>query len=1021
MRRLVHMRSGVFLIWPCLLILVYSSAPHIASAQSGDDAAIRKLVEKFFDLYQKKDLDGLMALWSEKSPDLVARKQEFQQAFAENKTQLRSVTIVKVEVNEGKARVRAIAEIDVEDVKTGKTADGLGVMNRTIHLLREGEGWKVWQYVSSEQEIAAAILSAKSDEERKAILAAEKELVTVKLVEELVAEGHRLTIQGTYSAALDSNRLALSLAEQLHDQMGTANSLQGIGFVHYRQSSYAQALEHYQKSLRISEETGDKQGIAATLNNIGLVHRLQSSYAQALEHFQKSLKISEETGDKQGIAFTLNNIGLVHRSQGNYPQALEHFQKSLKISEETGDKGGVAFTLNNIGFVHFRQGSYQQALEHYQKSLRISEETGDKQGVAVTLNNIGFVRFRQGSYQQAFEHYQKSLRISEEIGDKEDVANALNNIGEYYYRQSSYAQALEHYQKSLRISEETGDKGGVAGILVSIGNVHYAQGNYSLAREEFTKALAAVEELRGRVAGDEQQQQQFFQRRLSPYHRMVTLSVDEKKYIDALAYAERAKGRALLDTLEAGRVDVTKAMTEDERAEERRLNAEVVSLNTQIYRWNLRGQSDKSVLIDLQARREKARASYEAFQVSLYAAHPELRAQRGQMTPITIEEAGRLIPNANTAVVQYVVTEDKTYLFALTKTQRSQVNSQSSDKAPTLNVYTINIKQKDLDEQVGRFYGRLSQKDFDFSEPSRELYDLLIAPARVDLKNKTNLIVVPDGALWQVPFQALQPSADRFLIQDYSISYTPSLTVLREMMNLKQKRKPSATLSTLVAFGNPDVDPTTAATLQAVYPEVLADDKLLPLPQTEAMVRTLSRLYGPERSKVYVRAEAREDQAKKEAGACRILQFATHGILDNTNPMYSRLVMSQSSVGEHEDGMLEAWEVMKLDISAEVVILSACDTARGRVAGGEGMIGLAWAFFVAGCPTTVVSQWPIEVNSMAELMVEFHKNLRPGIEGLSTGVSKAGALRAAMLTLMKNPRYRHPFYWAPFVVIGDAR
>src|SRR4029079_1722348 len=110
------------------------------------------------------------------------------------------------------------------------------------------------------------------------------------------------------------------------------------------------------------------------------------------------------------------------------------------------------------------------------------------------------------------------------------------------------------------------------------------------------------------------------------------------------------------------------------------------------------------------------------------------------------------------------------------------------------------------------------------------------------------------------------------------------------------------------------------------------------------------------------------------------LQFATHGILDNTNPMYSRLVLSQSGADEHEDGMLEAWEIMNLDLNAEMVILSACDTASGRVAGGEGMIGLAWAFFVAGCPTTVVSQWAVEVNSASELMIELHKRLKPSFE-----------------------------------------
>jgi len=281
---------------------------------------------------------------------------------------------------------------------------------------------------------------------------------------------------------------------------------------------------------------------------------------------------------------------------------------------------------------------------------------------------------------------------------------------------------------------------------------------------------------------------------------------------------------------------------------------------------------------------------------------------------------------------------------------------------------------------------------------------------------------VPDGILWDVPFQALQSAGKRFLIQDYAISYAPSLTVLREMMNLKRKRESaSRALPTLVAFGNPDVDSRTGASLRAIYADVLADARLLPLPQTENMLKALGRIYGPDRTRIYVGAEAREDRAKKAAGACRILQFATHGVLDNTNPMYSRLVMSQSAVDEQEDGMLEAWEIMKLDLNAEMVVLSACETARGRVAGGEGMIGLAWALFVAGCPTTVVSQWPVEVNSMSELMVEFHKRLKPGIEGRGRIVSKAEALRQAALNMMRNPRYRHPFYWAPFVVIGDSR
>src|SRR5262249_37062916 len=153
-----------------------------------------------------------------------------------------------------------------------------------------------------------------------------------------------------------------------------------------------------------------------------------------------------------------------------------------------------------------------------------------------------------------------------------------------------------------------------------------------------------VEELRGHVAGDEQQRQQFFANKLSPYHQMIDVLVEEGKCVEALGYAERIKGRALLDVLETGRIEVTKAMTQQERIEEQRLKSELVSANNLIYRENLAKSPDKSVLDNLEARREKARAGYEAFQINLYVAHPELEIHRGNMQPISFEQAGHLVP-----------------------------------------------------------------------------------------------------------------------------------------------------------------------------------------------------------------------------------------------------------------------------------------------------------------------------------------------------------------------------------------
>src|SRR5262249_16030129 len=152
------------------------------------------------------------------------------------------------------------------------------------------------------------------------------------------------------------------------------------------------------------------------------------------------------------------------------------------------------------------------------------------------------------------------------------------------------------------------------------------------------------------------------------------------------------------------------------------------------------------------------------------------------------------------------------------------------------------------------------------------------------------------------------------------------------------------------------------------------DEKLFPLPEAEAEVKGLGRLYGAARSKIYVGAEAREDRVKNEAGDFRVLHFATHGVLNDAAPMYSHLALARGD--KNEDGLLEAWELMRMDLRADLVVLSACETARGRFGAGEGVIGLSWALFIAGAPSTVVSQWKVESASTRELMLGFHQRLR---------------------------------------------
>ncbi|MEP6635076.1 MAG: CHAT domain-containing protein [Acidobacteriota bacterium] len=1080
----------VLLSFVCFARNVLRAQPAQHSATANDEAALRSLVGQFFDAYAKEDSEGWLRLWSAKSPELAARRKSLQQLFADDdRIEVKDILIGRLAVEGDSASLRVSVEINAVEAKTGKPATGLGKMNRAFRFVKEEGMWKVWGESSAEEDLVAALLAAKSEVERAALLEADKELMTVELRKALIARGRSLSQRGDFSQALILDQLAQTLAEKIGDKAGLTTALYRIGGDYRNQGNFNPALEYLQKALALARESQDKSAMAAVLYEIGAIHSsrgafdlaletLQNSlslgreagnknisslalnniaityarlgqYDQALDSFQESLRIQEEVGNKSNVAAMLGNIGNVYRHQGNYGLALETYQKSLRLCEESGSKDCVALTLNNIGNVYYFQNDYDLALEFYSKSLALKVELGVKQRIAVSLGNVGNIKRDQGNYGQALDYYKKSLAIYEEIKATPDMPDVLKNVGNTYLLQGDYKQALDYSQRGLTLAESVGEQVGIIaslnqialvrlaqkdygkalesaeratviarqigerdelwGALVTKGKAQRALGQTARARQSFDDAIETVEALRSDVAGGEQQQQSFFADKLAPYHEVVDLLLAQNKAGEAFTYAERARARVLLDVLRSGRVNVTKAMTAQEQAQERSFSTQMVSLNTQIAREESRKQPDAARISDLKTRLQTARRDHEAFQNGLYAAHPELKVQRGEAQTIKLEETAELLPDTKSALLEYVVTDEKTYLFVLTRSSR--VHPAVVD----VKVYPLAVKQKELAERTERFRQSLAARDLRFREPASELYDLLLKPARAELQDKATLVIVPDGVLWQFPFQALQPGPNRYLLEDYAISYSPSLTVLREMS--KVRKREAQPVASLLAFGNPSLGRQTVERLKSVN----RDEDLAPLPEAEKEVEVLRQLYGAARSKVYVGAEAREDRIKTEAGQYGILHLATHGVLNNASPMYSHLVLSQTDGSASEDGLLETWEIMNLDLRAKLVVLSACETGRGRLAAGEGVIGLAWAVFVAGCPTTVVSQWKVDSAGTTELMSEFHRRLHKQTGNASPDVSTARALQQAAIKLLHSKDYRHPFYWAGFVVVGDGR
>ena len=1049
------------------LLLFLTGSPLVAQ-----ESEVRSLVERFFSTYTKEDIEGLMSLWSEQS-DTQAMKQRFVQLFQDYQNlEVKNVEIGKVTF-EGANEAKVVLKLEVSavDPKSGKAAEGFGKQNRTFHLIKQQGIWKIKRYVPTEEDLAAALVAIKNEQERRVLFDANKELQTRVLMRALL-EQERFSFEANYAQALHVYGLSYEIAKNIGDTETMAIISNIIGVVQFGVGDLDASLKAYEEALKLFEQLGEKNRAPELLNEIGQIHAARSDYPEAQQYYQRSLARAEELGDKKQIAYALNSIGTVYSSLGNYLEALDYYHKSLAICEEIKNMALMASPLNNIGSTYRILGNNALALEYYHKSLQLTEASNDKRRIAVTLGNISQIHHSQGNYSQALEYLKRALTLVEEAGHKADVVRYENLIGNIHMARREYALALakyektlalneplgqksvtvftlqnignlhhaerrndlalEHFKKSLTLAEELGESAAIANAHIGLSTIYLSQGNNEealaeaeralavatqmqkwdalwmshnlvgrsqralgkadLARRSFDSAIEVIEKMRTGLAGGEQDSHRFFEDKLAPYHSMIELLIASNNSSDAFIYAERAKARTLLDVVSSGRINVTKAMTKQEEGREQTLHAQIVTLNSQLFQADQ--QRDRVRAEDLKGRLEKARVEYETFQSNLYTVHPGLKIQRGQSRAATIEDARKLLADDRTAVLEYVVGEKQSYLFVI---QRAAVK-----------VFELRVSSEQLAEATESFRQQVAARDLTVKVPARKLYDQLIKPAEKQLQGVNKLIIVPDGSLWDLPFQALY-HGNRYVLDDFAVSYVPSLSVLREMRGKGgvAAAHSSPLRSELLALGNPSLN-----TKDAAQKSLMREEDLGPLPSAETEVNTIGQLYGRNRSKILVGDKATEEEVKAGAEKYRLLHFAAHALLDDRNPMYSRIMLSRDE--KREDGMLEAWEMMKLDLAAEMVVLSACQTARGRVGAGEGMIGMSWALFVAGSPTVVVSQWKVDSDRTSELMIDFHRNLVRG------RMSKAEALRLAALKL-RNGRYNHPVYWAGFVLIGNER
>lgn len=801
---------------------------------------------------------------------------------------------------------------------------------------------------------------------------------------------------------------AAAIAVAMKDADGTVAPLINLAILQRKVGDLDGAFASQLHALDLARQIGSTPTIARALNNIGLVLQNQGNAARALEYYVESISLKElDKTDPVSMVNTLTNIGNIYSEQGDYALALEYYQRALtQIKNSDDGESSVAGTsvYNNMGRVYEGIGEFGLAHQNLEKSLAMAEKIGDPSRVTTTLYNLGILARAEGRMDEAEKIQRRALGIREQTGEILGYIESLTELANLLDRVGRYAEALPYAERAVSLSQETRLLNQEWRAEVVIGQIQVRLGRIEEARRSYERAIATVETLRQLSAGGERGRQQILSERMGPYYGLAGLDATAGRSFEALAVVDRARARALVDILSSGRQPV-QALTEEQRNGERDVTQAMLAAFSQVEAETHKPRPNAQRLSVLDANLEKARLNRDAFLSELYAKQPDLQLARGDTPEITRDRLTAIL-QPGTAVVMFVLDSKTAWAYVITR----------GPDGPRVATQQLAMDTPLVTDLAAQFAKQISTRDLAFAPNARKLYDTLFGKADALLAGVTHLILVPDGPLWQVPFQALQTPRGKFLIEERALSYSPSITALAALEQRMQSRAQQPQY--LVALGDPAGAESTAPNQTGGAILRAGSGRL---PEAAREVRSLGDLYGPTRSSVLVATAATETALRARASQASVLHVATHGVLDNSNPMYSHLLLAPGAnaatggAADHaSDGRLEAWEVQELGLRADLVVLSACQTARGRNAWGEGIIGMSWSLFAAGASTAVVSQWEVDSASTTSLMIAFHRSrMRPGATGGSPE-----ALRQAALSVMKNSAYRHPFYWAGFVAVG---
>lgn len=791
-----------------------------------------------------------------------------------------------------------------------------------------------------------------------------------------VGTAYRLT--GSFETAREQFEKSLALYVKLGAPADTLAKLHSpLGVVKMHLGDMEAAQQDMELAYSEYSEVGDEVGMARTLNNLGNVAMALTHFTEARNRYEQSLQLARKHNQRQGEAFLVNNIANSYLQQNNPELAVPYALEAVRLKEEIGDREDLVTSLISLTRVYDTSRREKDALDTIARALAVSREIKDPNALALTLAEWATLDQHSAHYAQALGKLTEGIEYMRQVHDHMHENEMLAQIAEAEL-------GLEHYDDAIRDASAVIDFAERAGVLLILEQASYTRamaylklGSLEAAAHDLQTAIASVERMRDETAGGTDSTLKFFSHHAMDYQALVDVAARQKRWDDAFLTSEREKGRALLDLLTRGRASFGSELSAAERQEEATLQHRLASAGEQRTGAALAAKPDAQKIAAAERQLDAARSAMDCFRERMFAAHPQLERRQGHASLITLAQTTDLVRDS-AAALEFEVTADNVYLFTVT----------GSESGPVLHSYALGLSPAEMSRRIRHFVQQLQSHDPGFSATSLALYRQLLGPAARDIAHKRSLIIVPSGELWRLPFQALANSPGHYLAQATAISYVPSLSVLAAYNRARSQEAPRL----LLAFGNPGRD----------------------LPEAETEVRAVAALYGPGRSSAYLQKEASLENFRSVVGSHNQHEvlLATHGVYDDHDPMSSYLLLAGGK-GSAKTVPLDASQITEMQLRSPLVVLSACETARGRYQAGEGLIGLGWSFLAAGSHTAIASQWRVDSASTTQLMIAFHRALR-------SHASTAEALRRAELTVANDARYRHPYYWAGFILLGEG-